>query len=292
MANKIDKKALGLRIRAIRQEKGMTLEEFGKLFGAGKGLVSRWENGLSVPSPERIKAIAKVGNKTVSELYGSKFDKRTLRNNFVHGIFSLQTIKNLTNEWFSAWFDSNQVTLLLSYVGSVDANYLYKLFGRMVLFKEISVSLKDELNEFERYKQAKQLVIEEISEYIYTNMTDNIENLSHSYVSFANLDFTYSTEVYTLLVETTENVAKKDSRLIGFMLSKKVGDLSHEINDFLRGNNQGFFVTNRCAYTDPNAIIDTIDYDTYKDIQENLCKTIAIINEKLTDSEPTPTDND
>ena len=51
MANNIDKKALGLRIRAIRQEKGMTLEEFGKLFGAGKGLVSRWENGLSIPSP-------------------------------------------------------------------------------------------------------------------------------------------------------------------------------------------------------------------------------------------------
>ncbi len=71
MANNIDKKALGLRIRAIRQEKGMTLEEFGKLFGAGKGLVSRWENGLSVPSPERIKLIAKVGDKTVDELlYG------------------------------------------------------------------------------------------------------------------------------------------------------------------------------------------------------------------------------
>lgn len=74
MANNIDKKALGLRIRAIRQEKGMTLEEFGKLFGAGKGLVSRWENGLSVPSPERIKLIAKVGDKTVDELlYGDIF---------------------------------------------------------------------------------------------------------------------------------------------------------------------------------------------------------------------------
>ena len=33
-------------------------------------------------------------------------------------------------------------------------------------------------------------------------------------------------------------------------------------------------------------------YDTYKEIQENLCKTIGIINEKLTNSEYTPTDND
>ena len=293
MANNIDKKALGLRIRAIRQEKGMTLEEFGKLFGAGKGLVSRWENGLSIPSPERIKAIAKVGDKTVSELYGSnKFDKRTLRNNFINGAFSLQTIRRLIKEWFSVWFEGNQLLFLLNYVDSVDANYLYKLFGRIVLFKEMSLSLKHELNEFERHKQAKTLVIDEISEYIYTTMADNIENLSHSYVSFANLDFTYSTEVYTLLVKATENVAKNDKRLIGFMLSKRVGTLSDEINNFLKGDNQGLFIINNCAYTDPNAIINTIDYDTYKEIQENLCKTIGIINEKLTNSEYTPTDND
>lgn len=292
MANNIDKKALGLRIRAIRQEKGMTLEEFGKLFGAGKGLVSRWENGLSVPSPERIKLIAKVGDKTVSELYGIKFNKRTLRNNFVHGIFSLQTIKRLTEEWFSVWFDSNHGEILLNYVSHIDKSYLYRLFGRMVLFKEMSLSLKDELNDFERHKQAKTLVIDEISEYIYTTMADNIENLSHSYVSFANLDFTYSTEVFILLVEATENVAKNDKRLIGFMLSKRVGALSDEINNFLRADNKGIFITQNCASIDPNAIINTIDYDTYKEIQENLCKTIALINEKLTNSEHTPTNND
>ena len=289
--NNIDKKALGLRIRAIRQEKGMTLEEFGKLFGAGKGLVSRWENGLSVPSPERIKAIAKIGDKTVSELYGSKFNKRTLRNNFVHGIFSLQTIKRLTEEWFSTWFDSNQGGILLSYVSSIDKNYLYKLFGRMVLFKEMSFPLKDELNEFERHKQAKTMVIDEISNYIYTTMADNIENLSHSYVSFANLDFTYSTEVFALLVEATENVAKNDKRLIGFMLSKRVGALSDEINNFLKADNTGLGLIKNCAYIDPKEIINTIDYDTDKEIQENLCKTVVIINEKLTNTD-TPTDND
>lgn len=63
-----DKKIIGSRIKSIRQEKGMTLEEFGKLFGAGKGLVSRWENGLSTPNPERLKSIAKIGDMTVSQL--------------------------------------------------------------------------------------------------------------------------------------------------------------------------------------------------------------------------------
>ncbi|MGV3010705.1 helix-turn-helix domain-containing protein [Streptococcus pluranimalium] len=68
MADNIDKKVVGLRIKSIRQEKGMTLEEFGKLFGAGKGLVSRWENGLSLPNAERLKSIAKIGDMTVNQL--------------------------------------------------------------------------------------------------------------------------------------------------------------------------------------------------------------------------------
>ena len=48
MAKNIDKKALGLRIRAIRQEKGMTLEEFGKLLEQAKAGFSL-ENGFVCP---------------------------------------------------------------------------------------------------------------------------------------------------------------------------------------------------------------------------------------------------
>lgn len=74
MVKKIDKKAVGQRIKEIRLKKGMTLEEFGGLFNAGKGLVSRWENGLSTPTPDRLKQIAKVGDRTVEELlYGNRF---------------------------------------------------------------------------------------------------------------------------------------------------------------------------------------------------------------------------
>lgn len=74
MVKKIDKKAVGQRIKEIRLKKGMTLEEFGGLFNAGKGLVSRWENGLSTPTPDRLKQIAKVGDLTLEELlYGNRF---------------------------------------------------------------------------------------------------------------------------------------------------------------------------------------------------------------------------
>lgn len=98
MTNNIDKKAVGLRIKSIRQEKGMTLEEFGKLFGAGKGLVSRWENGLSIPNPERLKSIAKIGDITVSQLLNgekgsSHYNWEAIDNIFVNILNGLPTDK-------------------------------------------------------------------------------------------------------------------------------------------------------------------------------------------------------
>lgn len=63
--NKIN---VGLRIKSVRQNKGMTLEEFGKLFNASKSIASRWEKGISLPNAERLKAIAKIGDMTVDEL--------------------------------------------------------------------------------------------------------------------------------------------------------------------------------------------------------------------------------
>lgn len=72
MDKKIDKKAVGRRIRYIRFYKSLTLEGFGKLFGADKSNVSRWEAGVSLPNKERIKDICKVADITVSELlYGN-----------------------------------------------------------------------------------------------------------------------------------------------------------------------------------------------------------------------------
>ena len=75
------KKVIGERIKDIRLNKGMTLEEFGKLFNASKSIVYRWENGTSFPNPERLKAIAKIGDTTVEELLHSylnqvEFNKR------------------------------------------------------------------------------------------------------------------------------------------------------------------------------------------------------------------------
>lgn len=70
---KIDKQAVGRRIRDIRVSLGETLERFSKRFGVTKGNVHNWENGYNLPSKERLKAIAELANLTVEELLYSDY---------------------------------------------------------------------------------------------------------------------------------------------------------------------------------------------------------------------------
>ena len=69
----IDKKAVGLRIKQIRFNKGCTLEAFGKLFSVSKSNVQKWEKGFSLPNKKRLASISKMADMTVNELlYGKE----------------------------------------------------------------------------------------------------------------------------------------------------------------------------------------------------------------------------
>lgn len=77
MNSDIDNVSVGNRIRIIRREKGLTTEEFSKIFTppASKGTVSKWENGRYLPNNKRLTAIAEIANISVNELlYGSLDD--------------------------------------------------------------------------------------------------------------------------------------------------------------------------------------------------------------------------
>lgn len=76
MNTTIDKKLIGERIKNIRQQKGMTLEEFGKMFGASKSNVRSWEIGKNLPNPERLKTIAKIADISVDTLLYGKMKER------------------------------------------------------------------------------------------------------------------------------------------------------------------------------------------------------------------------
>ena len=62
---------VGKRIRNIRIELGLSMEDFGELFNpkASKGVVSNWENNYNLPNNERLKRIAELGGITVAELF-------------------------------------------------------------------------------------------------------------------------------------------------------------------------------------------------------------------------------
>nr|DAU15870.1 MAG TPA: helix-turn-helix domain protein [Caudoviricetes sp.] len=72
---KIDKKEVGRRIKQIRTNKGFTLESFGKLFGASKSNVQKWENGISLPNKDRLYNISKIAGVTVNELLYGNIEK-------------------------------------------------------------------------------------------------------------------------------------------------------------------------------------------------------------------------
>ena len=80
--NSINKKAVGHRIKTIRTQKGLTMKEFGKLIEeAAQSLVTRWENGTSIPNNERLKKIADLGGISVNELLYGDFES------YCYGIF-------------------------------------------------------------------------------------------------------------------------------------------------------------------------------------------------------------
>ncbi|ENZ5668345.1 MULTISPECIES: helix-turn-helix domain-containing protein [Enterococcus] len=63
-------KAIGRNIKNIRLDRGMTQEEFSKLFdpSPGTSVISKWERGATVPSPQRLKRLAEIAETTVEEI--------------------------------------------------------------------------------------------------------------------------------------------------------------------------------------------------------------------------------
>ena len=64
----INKPRVGVRIKEIRMEKGMTTKEFGSLFGASDSNVTSWEKGRTLPNKERLRKIADLAGMTVQKL--------------------------------------------------------------------------------------------------------------------------------------------------------------------------------------------------------------------------------
>lgn len=131
--NNINKKAVGHRIKTIRTQKGLTMKEFGKLIEeAAQSLVTRWENGTSIPNNERLKKIADLGGISVNELlYGD--------------------MKNFTSSYFDERISENQEKAKGSFYGSMlnDSEYIQSVkedFLHKVQFYDLNHADTEALN--------------------------------------------------------------------------------------------------------------------------------------------------
>ena len=157
MPNKYDKVAIGQRIKQIRQAKGMTLEEFGKLFGTSKSIVYRWEKGTSKPNAERLASIAKVADTSVDYiLFGTEEER--LKNlsiemrkhsRIAHGIDTNDAVADALDYYFptKGYVDkatSDFMTFSVYYATTEDYLSLDSTLGRIQVDLETSFKYKDD----------------------------------------------------------------------------------------------------------------------------------------------------
>lgn len=113
----VNKKAVGSRIKQIRTSKGYTLESFGKLFGASKSNVQKWETGFTLPNKERLASISKIADITVNELVYGSIDE--FIDNNLSNLHEYETGKSITSpeqysiakQQFKEWLTKRNISL-------------------------------------------------------------------------------------------------------------------------------------------------------------------------------------
>lgn len=66
---------LGKKIKEIRINEGLTLEQFGNILGTSKSVVFRWESGVMTPNKARLKHIADLAEISVTELLSKPLEQ-------------------------------------------------------------------------------------------------------------------------------------------------------------------------------------------------------------------------
>ena len=122
-------KALGERIKTIREKLGKSQTEFGQLFDppAPKSAVSRWEHGGS-PNKKRLSDIAKMGGISVEELiYGTLEESIYNILNEIHPLYS---------KWLSVTNDSSWEKFV-SLGENEEQRSIYRNLSRMFSLLEV-----------------------------------------------------------------------------------------------------------------------------------------------------------
>lgn len=198
--NKVD---IGQRIKSIRTKRGMTLEEFGALFSAGKGLVSRWERGISTPNPERIKAISKVGDTSVEYiLHGTM-------NEYIESLIDklqmdLSTDKNLS---------SAVIPFIVSEVKSIMYSNASSFLNTDQADKKFDEVKKNTIKSWSDPKSLENNILTNLSRELRTRILDTMKYSYKSYYDNANEE----TRPGDYLTENSSKILKRLHSLEDFL---------------------------------------------------------------------------
>lgn len=171
---KEEKKLIGQRIKQIRREKGMTMEEFGNLLSTSKSIVYRWEIGTNLPNPERLKTIAKLADITVEELLSSSKKDYALK-------YALKSLNNILNTKALSQFDEDNSKFVYKYADEIlpiIEERLKYLQLSMYSNKDIEKYIDDTINEivYSTPKDTKELLFD-----VKLTITENLKKIYEYY---------------------------------------------------------------------------------------------------------------
>ena len=74
----MDYAIMGKKLKEVREKNGLTMDEFGRLFGVGRVTVSRWEKGKKVPDLDMLIKVAENFHKPIDFFVKEEFPSKDL----------------------------------------------------------------------------------------------------------------------------------------------------------------------------------------------------------------------
>ena len=281
-----DKKSVGVRIKRIRQEKGLSMEQFGALIDSPavkSGIISRWETGVSLPNAKRLKNIADLGNTTVEELlHGQKISSQQVRSMLMHGVLE-QPLKTRLAFFVEESIEDYEKGWILDFDKVL---YFRKLLGRLNIYIPI-----DETNDlFYQTKKKQDNTISNLVSMIQEDLKQHLQNagdeenspLFSMITTFLNKEDEVLNIFLDYIITLGENLAKQDPTALSFVITNKIGALIDGLNSFLKKQDyDGVAIQQYGAYIDPSILIETMDYQTYKEMQRQLVDVIKFVDDRF-----------
>lgn len=252
---------LGDRIRSLRKSKGLTMEEFGKLFDASKSIVSRWERNISEPNAKRLKHIAKLAGVSVDELlYGEGYTPERVEHMLINTPDEIKKI--LHDKLMDVLYNSSKYRF-----GIGEDNYYY--FHDLV---DLYLKYNPNENEDSLYNKLATYLVEDflnLAKYDQDKPTQFY--IFYPFYNFIKGDVMQLRRLFPELIEHFENFAMDDVRMLKFILKRTVNRFKY---DFTTAAIPNYRIDVEGEHIEQNSnellpdyahdLPDTLSYENYK----------------------------